>query len=184
MPRFLSLLLAFCCALASAAPARADLLMPGWRRIEHTLVIERAELPAGTRLVAAPTRGFGGMHAIEFGEPFDFSSKYGTRVYLVAAEETLTDRADEAWKAGHRSTTIPVTQVSSVPLTSPLESVRTTLRLAALDGERFELAVVGEDRRYDAKLATLLVGLVLAGIGALVWLRRRRRRAAAGEPTP
>jgi len=175
MPPLLAILLAL---LPLAAPARADILLPGHRPVSHQLVIEASELWTGKRIVAFPVRGVGGTHVVEPGQPFGFSSKYGTRLYVATGSEPVPDSADAAWTASHVAAAIPVSEVSSVPLISPLEAIVTTLRIRALDGARFELEVVDESRRNDPRLIGLWWSVALFGGFGMAWLIRRRRRAS------
>lgn len=163
--------------LALAAPARADILLPGHRPVSHKLLIESSEHWGGKRIVAFPVRGFGGTHLVQPGEPFEFSSKYGTRLYVVTDAEPVPESADAAWTASHVAAEIPVQEVASVPLVSPLDSIVTTLRIRTLEGARFELAVVDEEQRYDPGLIALWGSVALLGGLGLVYLIRRRRRA-------
>jgi hypothetical protein len=165
----------FPCAL----PARADIVLPGTEPVSHRLVIERSEAWDGAqRIVAAPVRGFGGTHVVEPGVPFSFSTKYGTRLYVVPPSEELPERIDESWSASHLSAAIPVSEVSSAPLASPLESLTTTLTVRALDRDRFELAVVAERSERDPWLLTGLATAFAAGVLGLVLIRRRRSRTS------
>jgi len=176
MRRFFSLLLAL---LPLAAPARSDVLLPGTRPVSHQLVVEPSEHLTGKRIVAFPVRGFGGTHLVEPGKPFDFSSKYGTRLYVASDAESVPESLEPAWEASHLAAEIPVSEVSSVLLASPLESIVTTLRISQLDATRFELAVVDEVRRHDRKWIAALCAVALLGWFGLWYLIRRRRRAAA-----
>src|SRR5215207_1829763 len=118
----------FFALFSRALPAHADIVLPGTKHVSHRLVIERSDAwHGGQRILAAPVRGFGGTHEVEPGVPFSFSSKYGTRLYVVPPSEELPERIDESWSASHLSATIPVSEVSSAPLASPLESLTTTL---------------------------------------------------------
>jgi hypothetical protein len=168
--------------LFSAAPARADLLTPGFRRISHQLVIEPSEAWKGQRIVAFPVRGLSGGTEVAPGVPFGFSSKYSTRLYVLEAGEELPTRADEAWRSGHVSTDLPVTQVAAVPLTSPLESIRTTLKVTVLDDSRLEVEVVDVDEEYDLWMAFGLGAALVLGVSGLIYLRRRRKARSAGAP--
>lgn len=172
--------LALLAAGAHAAP-RPDLLPPGHAQVEHVLIFEELELPVGQALVATPTRGFGGVEVIEPDVPFSFSSKYGTRLYL------LPDTLDvEPPSAGglldYPSAAPPVAQVSSVPLIHATRRVETVLALNGIDGSTLELRVVGETRfdssgqpvSVDSYLPWIL--LALLGMGA-VWRLRRQRGA-------
>jgi hypothetical protein len=101
-------ILAFFLVLPSlAAPTSSDVLLPGMKRVEHRLVLEPSELWTGRRIVAAPVRGFGGTHVVEPGVPFAFSTKYGTRLYVVPEAEAIPD---DATRAGRRVTSRPTSR--------------------------------------------------------------------------
>jgi hypothetical protein len=175
-------LLSVVLALLSLAGAlRGDVLLPGTRPVSHQLVIEPSELWAGRRIVAFPVRGFGGAHLVEPGRPFDFSSKYGTRLYVAVESEPVPESVDRDWAAGRLAAEIPVREIASVPLTSPLESLVTTLRILRLDGAHFELAVVDQTEQYDPSLVAVLCALALLAASGLVYAIRRRRRTAAAS---
>jgi hypothetical protein len=170
-----------------AAFALPDLLPPGHRSVEHLLVVTADGTPAGMRLVAAPVRGLHGVHAVVAGEPFAFSQKYGTRLFLLPADAGVPE-FEPAWLERHaHSESFP--QIASVPLGSPLHRVVTTWRIQALDGRRIALERVAE-QRFDAAGLPLLAGsdwLPLAIVGALgaAWLvRLARQRPAARAPLP
>ena len=71
-----------------------------------------------------------------------------------------------------------MTEVANVPIGWPLDSVRTTLRVRALDGERFELEVVATTEDYDGTQIACTAAALVAGVLGIVYLLRRRRRAA------
>jgi len=162
-----------------------DLLPPGHRPVEHRLILD---WPAERdwRFCASPTAGMHGTTAIARGEPFAFSSKYGTRIYalprgaaLPAAAEAL---AATAWPHG----AVPVREVASTAVGSRLARVVTTLRVTAIDGNDIHLAVVRE-QRFDAdgrELGNLdwlpLAVVAAAGAAWLFVLDRRVLRSVRG----
>jgi hypothetical protein len=165
----------------TAPTALPDVLPPGYHGVRHELVLD---LPAGTTapaLVAFPTQGFGVAMRVMPGEPFVFSSKYGTRLYQLAVGEALPRKADEAWAQQHASLAIPVQEVHALPMLMPVTRVRTTLRVVN-DAAGLRLLVVGSERfdRRDRPFdpAAVAVGFLLlaaAGAGWLFWLGRRWR---------
>jgi hypothetical protein len=172
-------ILAFFLVLPSlAAPTSSDVLLPGMKRVEHRLVLEPSELWTGRRIVAAPVRGFGGTHVVEPGVPFAFSTKYGTRLYVVPEAEAIPDDADEGWKASHLAADVPVSEIYSAPVASALESIVTTLRIGALDGQRFELALVAQEEVRDSRVLAVMGAAATLGLVGLVLVLRGRRRVA------
>jgi len=154
-----------------------DIIMPGYRRIEHKLVFGPSPLFETMTLVAYPTRGFGVHLDVQPGQAFEFSGKYGTRLYLTAKGEVLPERLDEAWKAAHVSAPPPVEHIGVVSMTSPIESILTRVRIERADATSLVLAVVEEEREhfYPAFLAWLIpVLLVALGVWGLVKIRRAR----------
>jgi hypothetical protein len=157
-----------------------DVLPPGQRAVVHELVLVPSRALDGWTIVAAPTAGFGGHHVIVPGEPFGFSSKYGTRLFAATADESIPSELDDAWMLRHRATEIPVARVSSVPLTSPLQRITTRLFVDSVGPSRVSLHVVDEQRVNAFPPGFVWAGIgVLAALGlfGLMLVRRRRRRA-------
>lgn len=163
-----------------------DLLMPGHRLIEHQLVIADSPHFAEHDFYAAPVLGFAGHARVLPGQPFAFSSKYGTRIHALAkgAEFPEVRAAPPEQRAALAavelaSGDIPVQEVHSVPALSPVERVRTDLRIVSVADGSIRLEVVREHEDWDASV-TAVAGLCLAGgIAGLWWLARRRARARA-----
>lgn len=70
-------------AMAWTSIALADLILPGNKAVDHQLVFQDSELFQRYRFVAAPIAGFQGVAVIQPGVSFRFSSKYGTKIYVV-----------------------------------------------------------------------------------------------------
>lgn len=156
-----------------------DILPPGQRPVVHELVVLPTPVLDGWKIVAAPVAGFSGHTLVVPGEPFRFSTKYGTRLFACAADEGLPERLDEAWMAAHRPTPIPVEQVASVAMTSPLERLTTRLSIDAIGPERIALHVVDEQRVNSfppAAIGAALVATAALGLFGLMLVRRRRIR--------
>lgn len=179
------LLLAALCAVLCSPPLAADVLPPGHRGVRHELVLQASDGVGGPTLVATPVRGFGGVTTLEPGVPFSFSTKYGTRVYALPAGAPVPEDPDAVRASALAVGDVPVSEVTSTPLASPLTRVLTTLRVASIEDGEIVLEVVDE-RRLSAGGVEVRTGL-LAGALALVacvglfalWrLRRRARRSA------
>lgn len=174
-------------ALASIATMR-DVLMPGTRAIRpHELVIEASPHFAQYEFFAAPVRGFSGSTKIAPGAPFTFSSKYGTRVWAFARGVEVPEQAFDfvpgATKVAAGALAvgdIPVVEVSSAPIGSPLEGVTTHLRIASISSGVIRLEVVEAQRAWSwGAVAFALGGATLGVLGLVALARRGKRRAHA-----
>ena len=155
-------------ALLTASLSSPDLILPGHHGVTHELVVETAPDVEDWRLFAAPTAGFGGLHEVVDGEPFSFSSKYGTRFYAIPDGEQVPEflapfDRDEEPELGARwdafpSCEPPVSEVRSVPEDDPVQHILTSLRWVGVDGEGPTLEVIGERRTGSS-------GEVLEGLG-------------------
>jgi hypothetical protein len=167
-----------------AAPLHADLIPPGTRPIEHTLVFDDSPWFQQYRIVAAPTLGFAGEVVVQPHVPFRFSSKYGTRLYAVPLEVTPPSdgwfQARDWWSA-QRSADLPVAEEKYVPTVSTLESVQTRLAIVDITATTLRVVVVDEDRRHSTWLLLAMGVLLLGGTYGLWRLVRRRRRRHVGN---
>lgn len=180
-----ALQLVFACSLLG--PPAPDVLPPGHQSVRHELTLRWPSDGEQHVFYASPTRGFGSSHRIVAGEPFPFSSKYGTRIYALP-RDAEPPVGHEAWLASPWPRTAPpVAEVSSVPAGQPLARVETALAVRLVRGDTIELEVLGE-RRFDRSGAPLGAGsslplLAIAALGGLLLLRLARRRPPAGAPT-
>ena len=157
----------------------ADIVLPGSKKVPHELVFASEADLAGLRLVASTRMGPKSPGEVVPGQPFTYSAKYGTRLYVVTADEALPERFDEAWCAAHPSASPPVSDQSTQPVTSPVTRVLTRLRVASFGPEGLVLAEAGTQREWNPMIAILGAGLVLLGAAVLLLLRRRRNAARA-----
>jgi hypothetical protein len=166
----------------------ADILPSGHKSILHRCVFETLELPSHLQLVAAPIRGFGGHAVIEANVPFDFSSKYGTELYLIPKSESLSE-IDAKWFSQWPSSKLPVAEIASVPMWSPTDSILTTLRVEGIRADAPILSVI-KHQETDARghpttylrLSLLVSGSIVLGIfviWASVRIRRRNKQPKA-----
>lgn len=164
------------------APFLADLVLPGTKPVEHRLVLDPG--PHGTewRFLAFPVRGFGGVEHVLPEQPFEFSSKYGTRIYAVRPDETVPERPDAEWITKHPVGAIPVSEVHAVGLADPLSSVETRLRVDGVDATAVRLSIVGEEREHAwppfLTWAVPAGGVALGVFLLLCFVRRRSARTA------
>ncbi|MCP4887304.1 MAG: hypothetical protein GY904_11910 [Planctomycetaceae bacterium] len=160
---------------------QADILLPGHKPVKHVLVFEDVSPPPGQRLIVGPTRGLGGFEEIKPGEPFRFSNKYDTRIYLVPV-----DVSSQAWDQtslrGWPNVIPPVSEINSVLIVSSVAEVITNLRYdGTVDGQPV-IGVVSQVKldslgKVVSSTTFLLIMLLLAGGGlALCFYAARRLR--------
>jgi hypothetical protein len=162
-------------ALASLAPP--DILPPGAKGVRHELVLRADPATAGWRFIASPTHGFG-IAAVTPGEPFRFSTKYGTRLWALPPDAPMPTRHDLL--ESHPSAELPL-ELGSTAITNHLARIVTTLELLAIEGTEIRLRVVGEER-FDAAgrrlhggwlFTVILLLLAAGGLAGTAWLWRR-----------
>jgi hypothetical protein len=164
------------CSILFTASARADLLVPGTKPVEHTFAIEDSPLLAGHDLVAFPVRGFGGVERIVPGTAFAVAkAHYGTKVYALAKGTELPANANAEWFADKLCAALPVRPVDSVPVSSLTTSIRTSLVVSALSPGNFTLAVANEERERNWTTVPLIAGALVIGALGLLVVRRMRK---------
>ncbi len=178
--------------ILAAAVLPPDVLLPGQVSVDHKLVAQASPALEGHTLFAFPTAGFGGPHVVVPGEPFPFSDKYGTALYLIpdGVDIAALDLPTPPARLDFPSSTPPGPEISAVSLASPIRSVRTTFEVAGVEGVTLKLAVisvekfrkngqpVGEGRSLMPVLALVAAG---AALGVVV-LRSRRKARVTSTP--
>ena len=166
----------------NAACVDADILPPGHRNVDHKMVFEASQALEKTTLVAAPTAGFGGVCVINPGQKFNFSSKYGTRIYVLPAGVVIPKNFDREVFQHWPSARPPRNQIRSVPIVSPISSALTTVRLKEISatGPVVEMVDHVEYDRFGKEVTFLRImffrGIpLLLGIAICVFLFRRMR---------
>ena len=160
-----------------------DILLPGHKNVKHELVFEESDLFKEHRLVAAPIRGFTGVEEVQPGKPFRFSSKYGTRFYLVPKNTELPKFEREVFDQWPNAAP-PVAEIKSLPVTNPVSMATTTLRFAGIDEETPVIERVSHvelDRWGNEASPTrsiLVFGLLIAAGLAFCLLAIRRMKAS------
>lgn len=159
-----------------------DFLLPGQKGVRHELILTWDEADLPYRFVASPTHGFHGNTPIRSGEPFRFSSKYGTHILAAPLAAELPPAKERIRDVDWPSAPVPVREVRSIGAGHPLARVETTLRVARVDGGTIVFEKVGE-RRLDQNgrelgdLDWLPLALIAAGGAFWSWrLDRARRR--------
>lgn len=166
--------------LSASAP---DLLLPGHTPAKHELVLTWDDT-VPTRFIASPERRHWGYRILTRGEPFPFSTKYGTRIYAVPAAAELPDPKSTLRDSPWPSAAIPVRELSSVRAGYPVTRVLTRLRISSLRDDGLELAVVDEQRYGMFDLPVVgppwLPLVLIAGFGlVLLWRCHLARKAVA-----
>lgn len=170
------------CVLGWAAPP--DLIAPGHRSSRHELLIATDDVSRDLRLWMAPVQGFGSSTRVEPSRAYRFSSKYGSRLWILGPEEEPPARLDDAWGAAHRSIEIPFHEIGSVPVGSPVTRILTLCRIRPDAQGTLQLHPLAEIQfgADGQPLATgfvwpWLVGISLLGLLALVARARHERRS-------
>lgn len=163
-----------------------DILPVGHKDVLHELVLQWDEAALPWRFVASPVRGFHGHRVIRAGEPFSFSSKYGTCIFAAPPDAELPPSKerlkDESWPRAK----VPVREVRSIAIGHPLARVETTLRVVGVTADTITFERAGE-RRFAKNGSELgdLDWLPLAAIAAAgafwLWRLDRPRRPPAPE---
>lgn len=186
-PPVFSLVFVACCL---SRDVKADIVPPGNKSVSHKLVFEASPLLESHRLIAMPVRGFGGFAEVRSGQPFWFSSKYGTRLYVVPNDYSPPERISPREELPFPSCDVPVASVTYVPVFSPVKSILTTLQLTEVGDETIQVAVVdhveyGSDGRPASWLRSIVPLIAIAAVGLIsclvLWSRRRSRRMLASE---
>ena len=167
--------------------ANADILLPGYKSVKHELVFEDSDLFQKHRLIAAPIAGFKGVEEIQPGKPFSFSSKYGTMFYLVPRAAELTGFDKKAFKQWPHASP-PVSEIKSVPVTSPVASATTTLRFASVNEGSPVIETVSHveldrwGKEASATRSILVFGLIIAaGLAFCLFAIRRMKSSRRGS---
>jgi len=163
----------------TAKVAKADILMPGHKPVSHVLVFQESELFHQHRLVAAPIKGLGGWTEVQPGQPFEFSNKYGTRIFLIPKDvkiEKFDSVAFDQWP----HVPPPVQEVASLPLSNPVSGIVTQLAFTGVFEGRPAVQIVSEQRLNAfgepvTYIGTMLLmgGVFLVGM-TVTWVAIRR----------
>lgn len=160
-----------------------DLLLPGHKDVRHELVFAWAGPGPMPILALSPLRSLHGHALVREGEPMRFSSKYGTRLWLLPAAPDLPPSEslrDQPWP----SFPLPLREVRSVPQSHPLARLVTSVRIASRGKDELALEVVGE-RRYDhagREIGPIAwVPLLALSLAGAAWLYRLARHQPPAE---
>ena len=162
-------------------PLPPDVLTPGYRPVAHELVVDASPLFDQFEFVAFPVRGFGGTTHIVPGQPFRFSSKYGTRIFALEKGASFAEDKFDAQIKTLATGDIPVGETNQVPVVSPTESITSRLRIRSVENGVIALEVVGETTERNTPLVVVVVGVMVLGAGGLIALAMKRRRKSSAE---
>ncbi len=166
----------------------ADLIPPGNKGVSHKLVFVDSPLLESHRLIAMPVRGFGGHEEVQPDRPFRFSTKYGTRLYVVPDDFVLPAKVDPGEPLPFPSCDVPVASTTYVPIFSPIASLRSTCKLVAVEDDAIQVDLVGHVELNSAGhpvtlLNSLLPMLAISAAGligcCLIWRRARTSKTNA-----
>lgn len=169
----------------------ADILPPGHRAIKHELVFVESDLLSDHRLIATPTRGLRGAVEVKAGQPFSFSTKYGTRLYIAPDDAALPENGKSDVAPDWLSAEPPIHDIRSVPWYSPVESALTTCRLAAVgpDGPQIDLVehvTLDAQGRPASGLRRTWLLAAIAAVGLLgclgLYIFRRVHKSSSQQP--
>lgn len=178
--------------LAGTTPVRADLIPPGNKAVSHKLVFVDSPLLQEHRVIAMPVRGFGGHEEVRAGQPFHFSSKYGTRLYVVPDDFQPPSKVTVGDPLPFPSCEVPVSSTTYVPKLSPITSLRSTLKLVAVNDDTIEVELVDHVELNSSGepvtvAGTVLPWLIIASVGfvgcVVIWRRTRVAKEAAQPNT-
>lgn len=151
---------------------QADLIPPGNKSVTHKLVFQDSPLLESHRLIAMPTRGFGGHEEIQAGRPFYFSSKYQTRIYAVPKDYRPPSKRASGEPLPFPTGEIPIASTTYVPLLSPVASLLSTVRLVDVDETTINIELVGHEEFDDlgnpVSLGSVLIPLSVISMCGLV----------------
>ena len=166
----------------------ADLIPPGNKGVSHKLVFVDSPLLKLHRLIAMPVRGFGGHEEVQPDRPFHFSTKYGTRLYVVPNDFVPPTKVNPGEPLPFPSCDVPVSSTTYVPILSPIASLRSTCKLIAVGDDAIQVELVDHveldsNAQPASLLNTVLPMLVISATGLigcfLIWRRARISRNSA-----
>lgn len=182
-----ALLILLVTLMTGTARLGADLIPPGNKGVSHKLVFVDSPLLKSHRLIAMPVRGFGGHEEVQPDRPFHFSTKYGTRLYVVPNDFVPPAKVSFGEPLPFPSCDVPVSSTTYVPILSPVASLRSTYKLIAVGDDTIQVELVDHveldsNGQPTSLLNTILPMLAIAGtglIGCCLIRRRARTRNSA-----
>ncbi|MCB9883763.1 MAG: hypothetical protein H6832_02100 [Planctomycetes bacterium] len=155
-----------------------DVILPGHKSVEHRIVLDWGSDLDRYRFFVSPNAGFHGNALAERGVQMRFSSKYGSRIWAVPANEeppVAGKRIEGSWPNAR----VPVGEWSSVPIGTPVAKVITHLRIVAVDDQTLRFETVSE-QRFDSRGREIgsgswfvLIVIAVVGATAVIWMTKR-----------
>jgi hypothetical protein len=183
------------CVSLMCCTSLADVIPPGFRPVDHKLVFEDSPLFDEHRIFAARSVGFKGLvHRVVPGEPFNFSSKWSTRLYLVPEGVDELERFDDPRLKEYPSYQPSRKEITTTPIGSPIAKAVTTLRLVSAGPDGLVIEEVSHTE-YAANgmplgnSAIRLLIIALVGLALVAWLlhvirTRSQHRAMSLQQAP
>ena len=140
------LVIVFCLFVSNIS--EADILPPGHKNVRHSIVFVQSDALKRHQIVAAPIAGLKGETEVQADVPISFSTKYGTRFYVLPNDQAAPefDRDTyEQWPACQP----PVSEIRSVPVYSPVASALTTVKLVDVGPDGPVIKIVSHET-FDA----------------------------------
>ena len=166
----------------------ADMIPPGNKGVSHKLVFVDSPLLKSHRLIAMPVRGFGGHEEVQPDRPFRFSTKYGTRLYVVPNDFVPPAKVNRRELLPFPSCDVPVSSTTYVSIFSPIASLRSICKLVAVEDDAIQVELVdhvelNSSGRPVTLPNTVLPMLVISATGligcCLIWRRARCAKTSA-----
>ena len=143
-------------ALLSARAARADLLVEGYKGVQHELRVEGLGDHPELVFLLSPVAFGRGVAFVSSDQPFPYMKAAEGRLYALRREEALTDddlrRIDLAWLKAHAVAVSwhEFSQLGQIPEERPEARIVTVFRVARLDGRKLVIEGVREELFDDA----------------------------------
>ena len=188
-----SLICIFIAGITVDPSVHADIILPGHKSIQHRLTFVDSPALRENRLIAAPVRGFEGFQEIRVGQPFSFSTKYGTRIYAVPSDYQPPERFDHGESLEFPFADPPVNSITSLSILNSTSKIETRCKLVAVNDQSLIIEVV-EEIEYDAlgkptddqfsPLAKIAISILGFCGCVVIWLTlRRKNKTQSKDPT-
>ncbi len=172
--------------------ALADILLKGQKSVRHDYQFAASKTLEEHRLVLAPSAGFKGVRKIEPGTRFRLNAKYGGRFYVVPNNEEFPVEFDKEKFGNWPSTRSPQSENSILPVSSPIDSISTTLKFVSVTDSNPIIDVVDHvehwcevEQPFESSfpsVSTIALALGLAMFSCLLVFHRLKNRQLNSLP--